>query len=107
MDVLTVGSAVLAVATELLAAVSGTLQTGTVAARHTGFTVDWGRIHDSNVELWLELERRALSHQEAADRLRAIPDRHVAIDRQSIAYRVDAKVLAHCFDEAEAYAFVS
>ena len=105
VDIINTGPALLAVITALLAAFSGTLQLGAAAARYTGFAVDWGYVHDAADELWIELERGALSHQAVRDRLHALRDRHVAIDRQSIPYRVDGKVLTQCFDEAEAYAF--
>ena len=103
--VLDFGPELLAVLTALLAAVTGTLQLGAAAAKHTGFAVDWGHIHNAAVDLWIELERGALSHHEVRDRLRALQHQHEAIDRQSISDRVNAKILVRCFDEAEAYAF--
>ena len=102
--VLDFGPELLAVLTALLA-VTGTLQLGAAAAKHTGFAVDWGHIHNAAVDLWIELERGALSHHEVRDRLRALQHQHEAIDRQSISDRVNAKILVRCFDEAEAYAF--
>lgn len=93
-----------AVATALLAAASFTLELGSVAMKHPGFAVDWGRIHQETLDLWTESERGGLSHDEVRTSLRAIERRIEPIDQQSITYRVDARVLAQCFDQAEAYA---
>ena len=98
------GPELFAFATALLAAASFTLELGSVAMKHTGFAVDWGRIHRETLDLWTESERGGLSHDEVRTSLRAI-ERHIEpIDQQSITYRVDARVLAQCFDQAEAYA---
>ena len=86
------------------AALSFTLELGSMAVKHTGFAVDWGRIHQETLDLWTESERGGLSHDEVRTSLRAIERSIEPIDQQSITYRVDARVLAQCFDQAEAYA---
>ena len=98
------GSELFAFATAVLAAASFTLELGSVAMKHTGFAVDWGRIHQETLDLWTESERGGLSHDEVRTSLRAIERRIEPIDQQSITYRVDARVLAQCFDQAETYA---
>ena len=59
------------------------------------------------LDLWTESEQGALSHQEVRAALRAIERRIEPIDQQSILYRVNARVLAQCFEQAETYAFGS
>ena len=98
------GPELFAFATAVLAAASFTLELGSVAMKHTGFAVDWGRIHQETLDLWTESERGGLWHDEVRTSLRAIERRIEPIDQQSITYRVDARVLAQCFDQAEAYA---
>ena len=98
------GPELFAFATAVLAAASFTLELGSVAMKHTGFAVDWGRIHQETLDLWTESERGGLLHEEVRTSLRAIERRIEPIDQQSITYRVDARVLAQCFDQAEAYA---
>lgn len=93
--------------TALLVAVSFTLEWGSVATKHSGFAVAWGRIHQDVLDLWTESERGELSHQQVRAALRAIERRMEPIDQQSIPYRVNRRVLAQCFDQAEAYAFGS
>ena len=98
------GPGLFAFVTVLLAAVSFTLEFGSVAAKHTGFAVDWSRIYQEILDLWTESEQGGLSHDEVRKSLRAILRRIEPIDRQSITCRVDTRVLAQCFDQAEAYA---
>ena len=98
------GPGLFALATAILAAVSFTLELGSVAMKHTGFAVDWSRIHQEALDLWTESERGGLSHDEVRASLRAIQRRIEPIDQQSIAYRVDRRILSQCFDQAEAYA---
>ena len=75
-----------------------------MAMKHTGFAVDWGRIHQEMLDLWTESERGSLSHDEVRASLRAIQRRIEPIDQQSISYRVNTRILTQCFDQAEAYA---
>ena len=105
--VLDFGPELLAALTALLAAVTGTWQFGTAAAKNTGFAVDWSHIHNAAIELWIEMEREAISHQEVSDRLRVLQRQHGPIDRQSTSDRTNIKILSKCFDEAEAYAFAT
>ena len=106
-DLLPFGPEALAVLTALLAAAAGILQLGATAASNVGFAVDWGHIHTEIETLWVEMERYAISHEDAHARLRGIQQRHESIDRQSIRYRVNARVLKQCFDQAGAYAGAS
>ena len=98
------GPGLFALSTAILAAVSFTLELGSVAMKHTGFAVDWSRIHQETLDLWTESERGSLSHDEVRASLRAIQRRIEPIDQQSISYRVNTRVLTQCFDQAEAYA---
>ena len=98
------GPELFAFVTALLAAVSFTLELGSVAAKHTGFAVDWSRIYQETFDLWTESEQGGLSHDEVRTSLRAIQRRVAPIDQQSITCRVNTKVLTQCFDQAEAYA---
>ena len=98
------GPGLFALSTAILAAVSFTLELGSVAMKHTGFAVDWSRIHQEMLDLWTESERGSLSHDEVRASLRAIQRRIEPIDQQSINYRVNTRVLTQCFDQAEAYA---
>ena len=98
------GPGLFAFVTALLAAVSFTLEFGSMATKHTGFAVDWSRIYQETLDLWTESEQRGLLHDEVRTSLRAIQRRIQPIDQQSITYRVDTKVLTQCFDQAEAYA---
>ena len=98
-----VAPALFAVATALIAAASFALELGSVAMRHTGLAADWGRVHMDVLDLWLESEAGASDDDVAAD-LHAIHRRIEAIDRQSIPYRVNTRVLTQCFEQAEEYA---
>lgn len=98
------GPGVFALSTAILAALSFTLEFGSMAMKHTGFAVDWSRIHQETLDLWTESERGSLSHDEVRASLRAIQRRIEPIDQQSISYRVNTRVLTQCFDQAEAYA---
>lgn len=98
------GPGLFALSTAILAAVSFTLELGSVAMKHTGFALDWSRIHQETLDLWTESERGSLSHDEVRASLRAIQRRIEPIDQQSISYRVNTRVLTQCFDQAEAYA---
>lgn len=101
------GPELFAFLTALLIAVSFTLEWGSVAMNHSGFAVAWGRIHQDVLDLWTESEQGELSHQEVRAALRAIERRIEPIDQQSIPYRVNKRILAQCFEQAEAYAFGS
>ena len=98
------GPELFAFVTALLAALSFTLELGSVATKHTGFAVDWSRIYQEVLELWTESERGGLSHDEVRASLGAVQRRIGPIDQQSIICRVDPRVLTQCFDQAEAYA---
>ena len=95
---------VFGVATALLVAVSFTLELGTAAMSHASFAVAWDRIHRDCIDLWIESERGALSHQETREALRAIEQRIALVDQSSVPYRVNRRVLEQCFDQAEKYA---
>ena len=66
------GPGVFALSTAILAALSFTLEFGSMAMKHTGFAVDWSRIHQETLDLWTESERGSLSHDEVRASLRAI-----------------------------------
>ena len=93
--------------TAFLVAVSFALEWGSVAMKHSGFAIAWGRIHQDVLDLWTESEQGGLSHQQVRAALRAIERRIEPIDQQSIPYHVNRRVLARCFEQAEAYAFGS
>ena len=95
------GAEWLAVASAVLAAVSGTMQHGRAALKFAEFSVFWGRLHRDYEELWTDVETYAIEADEAARRLRAIMDKPERIDRHASTFRTRRKLMLSCLADAE------
>lgn len=95
------GAKWLAVASAVLAAVSGTMQHGRAAWKFAEFSVFWGRLHRNYEELWNEVETYAIVPAEAARRLRLLQDKPESIDRQASTSRTRRKLMLDCLADAE------
>ena len=91
----------LAVASALLAAVSGTMQYGRAAAKFAEFSIFWGRLHRDYEELLNDVEAYAVTPAEAARRFRSLRDKPESIDRQARTSRTRRKLMLDCLDDAE------
>ena len=95
------GAIWLAVASAVLAAVSGTMQHGRAALKFAEFSVFWKRLHRDYEALWNDFETYAIGSDEAARRLRELQDRPESIDRQAATSRTRKKLMLECLADAE------
>ena len=95
------GAIWLAVASAVLAALSGTMQHGRAALKFAEFSVFWGRLHRDYQELWADVETYTVEADEAARRLRALMDKPESIDRQASTSRTRKGLMLSCLADAE------
>lgn len=91
----------LAVASAVLAAVSGTMQHGRAALKLAEFSVFWGRLHRDYEELWNDVETCTITPTEATRQLRLLQDKPESIDRQASTSRTRRKLMLDCLADAE------